>query len=133
MCWIVNPTQRATTGTSAATGITNHDWNIRCDGVQPRLERGCIVHLDATYWGLNWGVMLALDKSSGKPLYMAFIAHERVQDFVDAVRSIEERGYTIRGIVICHKGSTFGSLHANTCHIESLTKVQVASLRFTDR
>jgi len=35
--------------------------------------------------------MLATDESSGKPLYLAFIAHERVQDYVDAVHSIEER------------------------------------------
>ena len=60
---------------------------IEKDWVQPRLEGSGFVHLDATYWGHNWGVMLALDESSGKPLYMAFIAHERVQDYVDAVRA----------------------------------------------
>jgi len=123
---------------AAALGVSDSTikrrlCEIEKDWVQPRLERGGIVHLDATYWGLNWEVLLTLNKSSGKPLYMAFIAHERVQDYVDAIRSIEERGYTIRGIVICHKGSTFGSLHANTCHIESLTKAHVASLRFTDK
>ena len=83
---------------------------IEKDWVQPRLERSGFVHLDATYWGHNWGVMLALDESSGKPLYMAFIAHERVQDYVNAVRSIEERGYTIKGVVIDGMKSLFNEL-----------------------
>ena len=80
--------------------------------VQPPLEGGGYVHLDATYWGHNWGVMLSIDESSGKPLYMAFIAHERVQDYVDAVRSIEERGYTIKGIVIDGMKSLFSEFSA---------------------
>jgi ribonuclease P protein component len=80
--------------------------------VQPPLEGGGYVHLDATYWGHYWGVMLAIDESSGKPLYMAFIAHERVQDYVDAVRSIEERGYTIMGIVIDGMKSLFSEFSA---------------------
>ena len=83
---------------------------IERDWVQPRLAGSGFVHLDATYWGHNWGVMLALDESSGKPLYMAFIAHERVQDYVDAVRSIEERGYTIKGIVTDGMKSLFNEL-----------------------
>ena len=79
---------------------------------QPPLDGSGYVHLDATYWGHNWGVMLAIDESSGKPLYMAFIAHERVQDYVDAVRSIEERGYTIMGIVIDGMKSLFSEFSA---------------------
>ena len=79
---------------------------------QPPLDGSGYVHLDATYWGHNWGVMLAIDESSGMPLYMAFIAHERVQDYVDAVRSIEERGYTIKGIVIDGMKSLFSEFSA---------------------
>ena len=79
---------------------------------QPPLDGSGYVHLDATYWGHNWGVMLAIDESSGKPLYMAFIAHERVQDYVDAVRSIEECGYTIMGIVIDGMKSLFSEFSA---------------------
>lgn len=79
---------------------------------QPPLDGSGYVHLDATYWGHNWGVMLAIDESSGKPLYMAFIAHERVQDYVDAVCSIEERGYTIMGIVIDGMKSLFSEFSA---------------------
>ena len=79
---------------------------------QPPLDGSGYVHIDATYWGHNWGVMLAIDESSGKPLYMAFIAHERVQDYVDAVRSIEERGYTIMGIVIDGMKSLFSEFSA---------------------
>ena len=75
--------------------------------VQPQLSGGGYVHLDATYWGHNWGVLLAQDDRSGMPLYMAFVANEKVQDYVDAVRSIEKRGYTIAGIVIDGKRNLF--------------------------
>ena len=67
---------------------------------QPRLSGSGFLHLDTTYWGKNWGVLLALDEESGNPLYVSFVKHEKVQDYKDAVSSVEERGYAIRGIVI---------------------------------
>ena len=67
---------------------------------QPQLSGGGFVHLDATYWGRNWGVIAALDSATGKPLYMEFIQHERVIDYKNAVCSIESRSYRIRGIII---------------------------------
>jgi len=85
---------------------------IEKDWVRPPLEGSGYVHLDATYWGHNLGVMLATDESSGKPLYLAFIAHERGQDYVDAVRSIKERGYAIKGIVIDGMKSLFSEFSA---------------------
>ena len=75
-----------------------HDVNRKWR--QPQLSGSGFVHLDTTYWGQNWGVLLALDEESGKPLYLAFVKHEKVQDYKDAVSSVEERGYTISGIVI---------------------------------
>ncbi len=68
--------------------------------------------MDATYWGHNWGVLLGLDEESGQPLYVAFIKHERVQDYKDAVSSIEKRGFTIRGIVIDGMQSLFEEFSA---------------------
>ena len=68
---------------------------------------GGFVHLDATYWGHNWGVMLALDNENGRPLYVGFIKNETTADYIDAVRSIEGRGYKIRGIIIDGKQSLF--------------------------
>ena len=47
---------------------------------QPPLSGSGFVHLDTTYRGKNWGVLLALDEESGKPLYVAFVKHEKVQD-----------------------------------------------------
>lgn len=67
---------------------------------QPSLSGGGFVHLDATYWGRNWGVIAALDYASGKPLYLEFIQHEKVIDYKNAVDSIEARGYEIKGIII---------------------------------
>ena len=39
---------------------------------QVQLEGNGYVHLNVTYWGHKWEI----DESSGKPFYMAFIAHE---------------------------------------------------------
>lgn len=74
---------------------------------QPVIEGSGFVHLDATYWGRGWGVLLALDEHSGYPLYLAFIENETASDYEAAVRSIEERGYTISGIIIDGKKSLF--------------------------
>lgn len=63
---------------------------------------GCsgYVHLDATYWGHNWRVFLALDDVSGYPLYIEFIKSETTADYINAVRSIETRGYLIKELII---------------------------------
>ena len=79
----------------------NREW------VQPSLSGEGFVHLDVTYWGRNFGVLLALDSQTGKPLYMAFVKCETTKDYEDAVRSIQEQGYTIRGLIIDGKQSLF--------------------------
>lgn len=74
--------------------------NIDIKWEQPPLDGHGFVHLDATYWGRNDGILVALDSQSGTALYLAFIKHERVSDYIDAVNSIESRGYMIDGIII---------------------------------
>ena len=86
-------------GTSPST-IKRRLRNISIEWEQPPLSGHGFVHLDATYWGRNSGVLVALDSQSGKVLYLAFIRHERVSDYQDAVTSIETRGYKIDGIII---------------------------------
>ena len=79
----------------------SHIWE------QPRLHGNGYVHLDATYWGHNWGVMLGLDEESSQPLYVAFIKSETTNDYVEAVRSIKERGYQIKGLIVDGKQTLF--------------------------
>ena len=67
--------------------------NVSMEWEQPTVEGSGYVHLDATYWGHNWGVMLGLDDATGLPLYMDFIRSETNADYADAVSSIEGRGY----------------------------------------
>ena len=50
--------------------------NVSIEWEQPRLSGGGFVHLDATYWGHNWGIMLALDDATGNVLYLEFIKSE---------------------------------------------------------
>lgn len=54
-----------------------------------------------------FSTLLALDEHSGFPLYLAFIENETASDYEKAIRSIEERGYTIFGIIIDGKKSLF--------------------------
>ncbi len=82
--------------------------NVSIEWEQPRLSGGGFVHLDATYWGHNWGIMLALDDATGNVLYLEFIKSETNADYEAAVRSIEERGYEIKGLVIDGRKSLFG-------------------------
>ena len=79
---------------------------------QPPLCGGGFVHLDATYWGHNWGVMLGVDEQTGRVLYMAFIRSETTADYVAAVESIERRGYAIKGLIVDGKKSLFSMFSA---------------------
>ena len=102
-----------------------HD--IKCEWVQPPLNGSGFVHLDVTYWGRNFGVLLALDTESGKPLYLFFVRNETVKDYEDAVVSIEKRGYVIRGLIIDGKKSLFKSFseyHVQMCqfHMKQIVR-----------
>ena len=104
-------------GMSAAT-IKRRLHDIKREWVQPPLSGEGFVHLDVTYWGRSFGVLLALDDQTGKPLYIAFVKSETVKDYEDAVSSIKGRGYTIRGIIIDGKQSlfkTFSEYHVQMC------------------
>ena len=104
-------------GMSAAT-IKRRVHDIKREWVQPPLSGEGFVHLDVTYWGRSFGVLLALDDQTGKPLYIAFVKSETVKDYEDAVSSIKGRGYTIRGLIIDGKQSlfkTFSEYHIQMC------------------
>lgn len=95
-----------TYGVSEST-IKRHLKNISFSWTQPSLSDGGYVHLDATYWGHNWGVMLAIDDATGSVLYVDFIKSETNADFEVAVKSISERGFDIKGLIIDGKKGLF--------------------------
>lgn len=67
---------------------------------QPEISGHGTVHIDATYFGRNTGVLVAIESGSGRLLYMSHIAHEHVDDYETAITHIETSGYHIDGIVI---------------------------------
>lgn len=93
-------------GVSSST-IKRRLHNIDIKWEQPSLSGHGFVHLDATYWGRNDGILLALDSKTGMVLYLTFIKHERSADYINAVNSIESRGYKIDGIIIDGMQSLF--------------------------
>ena len=104
-------------GMSVAT-VKRRLHDIKRKWVQPSLSGEGFVHLAVTYWGHGFGVLLALDSRTGKPLYMVFVKSETVKDYEDAVSSIKERCYIIRGLIIDGKQSlfrTFPGYHIQMC------------------
>jgi len=113
-------------GMSVST-IKRRLQGIRREWVQPSLSGEGFVHLDVTYWGRSFGVLLALDSQTGIPLYMAFVRSETVKDYVDAVSSMEERDYSIRGLIIDGKQSlfrTFSEYRVQMCqfHMQQIVR-----------
>lgn len=74
--------------------------DVKKTWVQPRYAGHGVIHIDATYFGRNSGIILAIESSSGDVMYMEHIKHERVSDYQTAVNHIESSGYRIEGIVI---------------------------------
>lgn len=95
-------------GVSAST-IKRRLSEIRREWEQPPLKGSGFVHLDTTYWGRGFGVLLAMDASTGFPLYVSFVKSETTRDYEDAVSSIVGRGYIVRGLIIDGKQSLFKS------------------------
>ncbi len=101
----------ASLGTSPST-IKRRLRNIVIEWEQPVLTGHGFVHIDATYWGRNDGVLAAIDSRTGSILYLAFIKHERASDYQTAIISIEARGYKIDGIIIDGLQTLFSLLSA---------------------
>ena len=93
-------------GLSVAT-VKRRLHDIKREWANTHLSGEGFVHMDVTYWGRNFGVLLALDNQTGKPLYMAFVKNETVKEYEDAVSSIKGRGFSIRGLIIDGKQSLF--------------------------
>ena len=73
---------------------------ITLEWQQPNIFGEGYVHMDAFYWGHNWGILLALEAGTSRVLYLAFIKHETIADYVAAVDSITQRGYKIKGLIL---------------------------------
>ena len=113
-------------GISSST-IRRRFSTLEIKWVQPPLSGGGYVHVDATYWGHNWGVMLAMDDATGKVLYMAFIKHETVGDYCAAIASIESRGCSVKGIVIDGMRSLFSEFSrypVQMCHFHMISIIR---------
>lgn len=89
----------ASTGLSAST-IKRRLATVVFDWIQPKVSGSGVVHLDASYFGRNTGVLLALESGTGRLLYMSHIAHEHIGDYEAAVTHIKSSGYGIQGVVI---------------------------------
>jgi len=73
---------------------------IKKTWVQPKYIGHGVIHIDATYFGRNTGIIIAIESDTGAVLYMEHIKHERVLDCQTAVNHIENCGYHIDGIII---------------------------------
>lgn len=102
----------------SASTIKRRLRNVTVEWKQPPLSGGGYVHLDATYWGHNYGIILAMDDATGHVLYLEFIKNETNADYAAAVSSIQQRGYEIKGLIVDGKKSllnTFSSYRIQMC------------------
>ncbi|MEG1686210.1 MAG: hypothetical protein RR319_09775, partial [Bacteroides sp.] len=63
-------------------------------------EKDVVVLMDASYWGLSFGVLAFKDAYRGKVLWRKFLdKKETVADYLEGVEWLEEHGFKIRGLV----------------------------------
>lgn len=116
----------AASGLSAST-IKRRLRKIEIGWHQPLVSGSGVVHLDATYFGRNCGVLVALEGQSGRLLYMKQILHEHIGDYEEAVNHIVSQGYTIRGIVIDGQRklfTVFAGYPVQMCHFHMVAIVR---------
>ncbi len=56
--------------------------------------------IDTTYFGRNWGVLVAMDAETGSILYRKYVRHERIKDYVECVSYIVSQGFIVKGMVV---------------------------------
>ena len=115
-----------TMGLSAST-IKRRLAEIELKWEQPRISGRGVVHMDATYFTRNKGILLAVESGTGRVLYMEHISHERLADYKKAVNHISDNGYEITGLVVDgFKGLTkeFSRFKIQMCHFHLVAKVR---------
>lgn len=61
--------------------------------------RKVIVLMDTTYWGRNFGVMLFKDSITKENLLKYYVKHETNALYVQGIKELEQKGFSIVGIV----------------------------------
>ncbi|MBM3271910.1 hypothetical protein FJY94_01330 [Candidatus Kaiserbacteria bacterium] len=62
--------------------------------------RPVVLVLDATYFGREYGVLVARDPNAHENLYVAELRHETKLEYAAARRTLEGLGYTIQAVVL---------------------------------
>ncbi|MGB4627070.1 MAG: hypothetical protein WBI36_04630 [Erysipelotrichaceae bacterium] len=56
--------------------------------------------LDTTYFGRNWGILVAMDAETSSVLYRKYVYHECIKDYVECVQYIVNQGFIVKGMVV---------------------------------
>lgn len=86
------------TGMSAST-VKRRLREVRIEWEQPAISGCGVVHIDATYFGRNTSVLLALESGSGRLLYMQHIAHEHMSDYETPVTNDAQAAASARRLI----------------------------------
>ena len=73
----------------SASTVKRRLREVKIEWRQPSLQGEGVVHIDATYFGRNTGVLPVLEAGTGSLLYMRHISHEHISDYEEAVAYIE--------------------------------------------
>lgn len=69
----------------------------------------CVVLMDTTYFGRNFGVMVFKD-TEGHHLYWKFVKYETIAEYVSGIRYLESQGIRIKGVVCDGRRGLFKAL-----------------------
>jgi len=69
----------------------------------------CIVLMDTTYFGRNFGVLLMRDSKSNVNLYYKYVRHETIADYEEGIQAINSKDFKIDGIVCDGKRGMFNT------------------------
>lgn len=65
--------------------------------------------IDTTYFGRDWGIVVAMDALSRKKLWCKYVKHEKLADYQEGIAFIQSKGYQVLGIVCDGFKGIFGS------------------------
>lgn len=94
--------------------------------------RECVVLMDTTYFGRNFGVMLFKD-SAGENLYWRFVKYESVALYLEGLDFLKNHGIKIRGIVCDGRKGLFQSLSEYPVQMCQFHQVAIVTRYITRR
>lgn len=92
----------------------------------------CIVLMDTTYFGRNFGVMLFMS-SQGKPVLWKYLKYETIKEYAAGIKKLEDQGVSVKGIVCDGRRGLFQALSAYPIQMCQFHQIAIVTRYITRR